>query len=170
MLLSLVVLVAVGCEKTDEVPRASASVSPPLPPPNPEEGRKILRKGRGGRILMSRGAETVKHRDRNRDGKLQLAELRAAARDILAGADKNGDGILSAEEIDAWRPSAIAERFKGLDESGDGVVNAAEAKGRWPHVVRADKNNDGQLTRDEYVASVLAGDFATSKEAGAPKK
>jgi hypothetical protein len=47
---------------------------------------------------------------------------------IIAQVDKNGDGKVSRAEYDAiWRDKATAERnFKAFDKNGDGVLTAEE--------------------------------------------
>jgi Ca2+-binding EF-hand superfamily protein len=74
--------------------------------------------------------------------------------------DKNGDGVLSADEYlppmpkdapaDAPRPPTPLI-IKALDANGDGVIDATEIANASAALKSLDKNGDGQLTRDEYI-------------------
>ena len=52
------------------------------------------------------------------------------AGDIMAGVDKNHDGKVTREEYGAiWKDKAVADRnFKMIDRNGDGVLSAEEFK------------------------------------------
>ncbi len=68
--------------------------------------------------------------------------------------DADGDGRVSEEEFF----SAPAARFTDADENGDGFLDIEEARnaGRrnqgGPLFARADSNDDGQVTREEFDA------------------
>jgi len=138
----------------------------PAPPP-PAEGER-RRRGRGGAGLIDRF-------DRNGDGVLDKTELEGipeGMRRRLGGADTNGDGTITGEELDrilgggAGRPApedggdnprperrrggGLIERF---DRNGDGVLDKEELEG-MPEGMRrrlgpADTNGDGVITPEE---------------------
>lgn len=87
---------------------------------------------------------------------IAFAAPTAASQDILVGADKNGDGLITKEEALAAREVA----FKRADRNGDGVVNAAD-RPKQPRLAaeynqrtaqlraRFDLNGDGAVTLEE---------------------
>ncbi|HWG47471.1 MAG TPA: EF-hand domain-containing protein [Gemmataceae bacterium] len=82
------------------------------------------------------------------------------AYDLLRRADKNKDGKLDADELKAAREQVVKDRIafliKELDADGDGRISKAEARGP----VRAnftviDTNKDGFINRDELLRAAL---------------
>jgi len=67
--------------------------------------------------------------DRNRDGKLDMSEMKAGfgeGGNILYAYDKNNDGFLAGAEIEdaAWLEAALGAGK--CDKDGDGVLKGAE--------------------------------------------
>lgn len=123
-----------------------------------------------GRLLFQR-------LDRDGDGRITRAEFLdptgAAARPADPGArifgllDRNGDGVITRDEMDAARKAA----FERLDANRDGHLDEAEfaarnpepdtpiappevesRQKRDPRFVQLDRNGDGRLSLDEYLA------------------
>ena len=75
--------------------------------------------------------------------------------DNLKAADKDGDGTLSREELEAHALARIVERRanrmeRRLDITGDGAVTIEEIeKHRAKQFAALDRNEDGQLDRKE---------------------
>lgn len=111
--------------------------------------------------------------DRNRDGKLSLAEWQEARNKKMSEQfrklDGNNDGALSQEELrqghrqrrqmqNAHRQQAEARRAKvrALDSNNDQALTRAEIGDRMPKLSenfeRLDSNRDGKLTREEIRA------------------
>ncbi len=99
--------------------------------------------------------------DRNKDGKVDAAELPSALNARLLEADKDGDRALSVEEVEVltgpWR-LATYERFLKLDANGDGVlkdqeIEAAKVK-NWQS---EDWNGDGAVAIAEFNRLVEGG-------------
>jgi hypothetical protein len=92
--------------------------------------------------------------DSNGDGKLTQAEVDQVRRDRFTQFDTDTDGKLSLQEyqalwLDAMRRDMV-DRFQGLDDDGDAIVTAEEFVAPFGKAVRhMDRNNDGELTRDE---------------------
>lgn len=114
--------------------------------------------------------------DRDGDGRITRAEflnpLGAAAQPADPGArifgllDRNGDGVITPDEMDAARKAA----FRRLDANRDGVLDEDEfaarnpdpgsiqppeleaRRKRDPRFVQLDRNGDGQITIEEYLA------------------
>ncbi len=106
--------------------------------------------------------------DRNGDGMITAAD-RSEARPaspilrMLTEADKDGNGKVTFEEVQAIAPGMTQTRFNRLDRNGDGVLTKADAPetpgrpGRRPGqqarlLHRADANGDLKVTYDEIVA------------------
>ncbi|MCO4319716.1 EF-hand domain-containing protein [Phyllobacterium sp. 21LDTY02-6] len=91
--------------------------------------------------------------DSNKDGSVDLAEFSNA--DRLKEADKDGDGKLSQEEMEALAMKRIVERqvqrmTKRLDVDGDGTVTIAEVeKQKAKRFALMDRNDDGKLEGKE---------------------
>jgi Ca2+-binding EF-hand superfamily protein len=88
-------------------------------------------------------------------GELQATPGRMQESALLE-ADRDGDGSVTRSEFMQHR----ADRFRRMDRNGDGVLSAddlgrlarfrREAAGRFRDFVRqADRNGDGRLTQDE---------------------
>lgn len=87
---------------------------------------------------------------------------REALIERLRAADKNNDQQVSLEEFNAAFPDAPEDAFKRRDRNADGVLSRAdlpeggpEGRRQGPPIERiraADKNEDGQVTREEWNA------------------
>ncbi len=100
--------------------------------------------------------------DTDQDGVLSARELRHAP-DILAAADTNGDGSLNGDEI----PQKLEfELTRGVDERPDTAtasrrrsMSTAKASTSGPLWFRKlDRNNDGDVSRQEFVGPPSAFD------------
>lgn len=100
-------------------------------------------------------ARMVARFDANHDGRTTLDELPPRMRERVQAADTNGDGAITAEEMQAHMQTRRAERFRRHDTNGDGAITADEAGERWERLRRADANSDGRVTAEE-----LQGAFA----------
>lgn len=104
--------------------------------------------------------------DRNRDGMIDLAEMRRARDGWVAQVDRNGDGRISRDEFLAAPPhgrngrvspmlrARRAKVFARIDMNRDGVIDAAEREAslkRW--FARRDLNTDGRLSYEELRAA-----------------
>jgi hypothetical protein len=93
--------------------------------------------------------------DSNKDGKLTQAEVDQTRRDRFAQFDTDKDGKLTLQEyqalwLDAMRRHLV-DRFQGLDDDGDAAVTVEEFIAPFSKVVhRLDRNNDSEITRDEF--------------------
>ena len=113
---------------------------------------------------------------RDGDGRITRAEFLdptgAAAQPADPGArifgllDRNGDGVITRDEMDAARQAA----FERLDANRDGVLDEDEfaarnpdpesiappelesRRKRDPRFVQLDRNGDGRISLDEYLA------------------
>ena len=106
----------------------------------PPDGGRLGRPGLGMRPSMLRTALDADH-----DGIISAAEIKNAAA-ALKTLDKNGDGIITPDEI---RPEGPPR------DGGGGPGGARREQGPPPQddmvatLMRFDKNGDGKLTRDE---------------------
>ena len=83
---------------------------------------------------------------------------------MFAGMDANGDGNVTAAEMDAYQASrphksgkhatmTSAEKIRAIDTNGDGRISAAEHEaGSQKMFARMDTNGDGHLTAAEMKA------------------
>ena len=104
--------------------------------------------------------------DVNQDGNISRDEISAHRAQKFAGADTNGDGVVSAEEFSAFaeaeherkRAERQARRFAKIDANGDGVISpeehAAMAATRVDRMFsRIDKDGDGVISETERDAA-----------------
>lgn len=98
----------------------------------------------------------VQRFDKNRDGILEMKELPELLQKRLAAADTNRDGKLSVEELHAFRAAfkGGGKKFERLDKNGDGVLTKDEVgEHKWERIAKADANKDGKVTKDELEAA-----------------
>jgi hypothetical protein len=102
-------------------------------------------------MMGGMGAELLQNVDKNGDGALSQDEINAAVDGRFVEFDVNKDGKLSLEEFRAlWaeitRPIAV-RAFQFLDPNGDAAIEKQELDDRFGHVVaRFDRNDDGMLS------------------------
>ena len=95
--------------------------------------------------------------DTDGDGQLSAAEIQAASASLLK-LDRNRDGQITADEYtpkveDKAASSDLLNRLMLLDRNGDGVLTADELPERMQAMFqRGDTNHDGKLTADEIRA------------------
>jgi Ca2+-binding EF-hand superfamily protein len=92
--------------------------------------------------------------DANQDGLITQGEIDEVQSSRLAAFDQNNDGSLTLEEYQAMWLDAMRERmvdrFQAHDDDGDAVVTVEEFVDSYSSIVRRlDRNEDGQLTRDD---------------------
>jgi len=114
-------------------------------------------------LQESLGARLVKQWDADGDRTLSLSEFGGAA-SAFAQFDRNGDGALTAGELDAGlahaqfqrRAHALTDTVMRLhDSNNDGVLTAAEL-GRGEELFSdIDANRDGHIDRDELLRAYL---------------
>lgn len=132
----------------------------------------------GGRLLNVQGERDCaplmeawrQTADRNRDGRLDLAEVLADADAFFAEVDTNRDGFLTAIELEAYReriaPGAYADEAFSVSTGGNnpdrkprsasapGPTRQLERRGRPDPVMAADANLDFRVSREELAAKV----------------
>jgi Ca2+-binding EF-hand superfamily protein len=115
--------------------------------------RKILLAAAGAAVLTAGGCGFAQAQDGSRDGGHRLFQ-----------SDSNSDGVLTRAELDAGRDAMFAR----LDGDNNGALTREELHaergerghrgGRGHHgggmhmLTSADANNDGNITRDEFLA------------------
>lgn len=85
--------------------------------------------------------------DTNKDGKLQVEELSASTGSKFDSADANKDGILSPDELSASQKNVRSESLK--ETENESLANSRAMKFK-SHYKRADENDDGQVSKEEY--------------------
>jgi len=130
---------------------------------------RILLALAAGAVLALPGAAAAKVRDFNQadgnnDGKVSSSEHEAYAKAFFRRIDANGDGNITADEVDkaagiiaGAQPNAAqlnaAYRIRRHDTNGDGVISSTEFAAAAVARFRAmDANSDGQLTAQEFAA------------------
>lgn len=107
------------------------------------------------------GAHFIENFDENGDGQVTLDEMRTKRAEIFYMLDQNEDGILDSGEydlFDATRAADQAEQGEACDHGGNGAGNGP-GKGRQGEGMArgaTDLNGDGQVTREEFLASTDA--------------
>jgi hypothetical protein len=123
----------------------------------------------GGGILYAQEAGPrgpMAHFDADGNGTITLAEARAGAAKMFAGADSDKDGRVTQEEMRAFHARMGGHHPGGghggpppgdpmhLDSDGDGAVTLAEAQdGIERHFGEIDSNRDGSITAAEIEAA-----------------
>jgi hypothetical protein len=105
--------------------------------------------------------------DANKDGKVTLAEAKAAEKTRFAAIDADKDGRLTTQELEAHRASMHGDKpanperahkhkgrgakiFAKVDANGDGAIDATESAAKAEKMfARMDDNGDGVVTKDE---------------------
>jgi len=109
------------------------------------------------------GGDKMQTMDTNKDGMISAAEHTAGARQMFLKMDVDGDGRVTATEMDAVHgmqaggtpaPSmSSADKIKTIDADHDGAITAAEHEaGSRGMFTRMDVNGDGNLTAAEMQA------------------
>lgn len=146
---TLVTLLAAGCGGTEGT---SSTASPQVVPATAPAAGRAHRRG------PPDPARLAEHLDRNHDGRIEVAELPERARERMATADADRDGVITTPELNAHMAQMQAQHFARLDPNGDGAVTAAEVEpARWAHLQAADADHDGRVTRDELQAARASG-------------
>lgn len=104
-------------------------------------------------------AAGLQRADTNGDGALSRAEAVEARRTMFTRLDRNSDGQIAMDEMDAARDriAAMARmvdgmielRSQSLDTNGDGALSETEFMARNPMFELIDRNGDGIASQDE---------------------
>jgi Ca2+-binding EF-hand superfamily protein len=87
--------------------------------------------------------------DKNKDGKVEVAELPERMQKWLGKADSNNDGAITVDELKAHAAVRREEMFKKADKDNNGVLTAEELGRRWERLQVADADKSGSVTRAE---------------------
>ena len=138
----------------------------------------------GGPMAMMQMLPLMKALDTDQDGTISASEIANASKALIQ-LDKNGDGVLSADEMRP-EPSAMPGGFAGAgpgagmpngpmagklfearDKNGDGKLTGDEIPERFQDKMKMiDKDGDGSITKAEFaVAASRMEDGAGGKKA-----
>lgn len=93
------------------------------------------------------------HADKNGDGVITQDEVPARRWERLKNADSNKDGKVTKDEMVAFFKARKEARFKSADKNGDGALTQNEVPAqRWERLRNADTNKDSKVTKDELTA------------------
>lgn len=107
------------------------------------------RKGKGQRGV------NIERIDTDKSGTISLEEFASVGLGKMIAADKDGDGILSTDEVTAAMEAERKRRreeamMKRLDVNGDGSITVAELEDRMSkQFALLDRNSDGSLSEEE---------------------
>ena len=74
----------------------------------------------------ARAEQMFEQWDADKDGKVMLEEMKAAAAERFAARDIDGDGVISREDREAQRAIRRGERFDKMDADSDGMISKEE--------------------------------------------
>lgn len=74
----------------------------------------------------SRADRMIEQWDADKDGKVTLDEMKAAAAERFARRDLDGDGVVTRADREARRAAHRDEQFDKMDADGDGVISKEE--------------------------------------------
>jgi Ca2+-binding EF-hand superfamily protein len=117
--------------------------------------------------FASDAEDMFKRMDVNGDKKVTSAEHAQFAETMFKQSDSDGSGKVSAAECEAAQAAhdknmkidkkATAAHLRLVDTDGDGQISASENSAfEKTSFARADKNNDGVLSEDEFEAAYKA--------------
>ncbi len=137
----------------------------------------------GGPMGMMQMLPLIKVLDTDQDGTLSATEIANASKTLLQ-LDKNGDGIISSEEMRP-DPSAMtgglagagpggpmngqmmAKLFESRDKNGDGKLSGDEIPERFQDKLKMiDKDGDGAITKAEFASVAGRMEEAMGKRPG----
>ena len=110
------------------------------------------------------GEDKMQMMDTNKDGVISATEHAAGAKAKFGKLDADGDGRVTAAEMDTAHSGAgagesaapamsSAEKIKTIDTDGDGAITAAEHEnGSRSMFTKMDANGDGNLSAEEMQA------------------
>jgi Ca2+-binding EF-hand superfamily protein len=93
--------------------------------------------------------------DQDQSGDVTFEEFSAVLKSRIGGADANGDGKMTVQEIaveiEKMRAERMARRIiDRFDTDGDGMLTAAEVESRQRKMFALmDRNDDGKIVKDE---------------------
>ena len=139
----------------------------------------------GGPMGMLQMLPIMKVLDTDHDGSLSASEIANASKALIQ-LDKNGDGIISAEEMKpdpSTMPGGFAgagpgpngppngpmmgKRFESLDKNGDGKLTGDEIPERMRDRLKMiDKDGDGSITKTEFASAATRMEEAAGKRPG----
>jgi Ca2+-binding EF-hand superfamily protein len=125
-------------------------------------------------VLSGAEVRALSFQDRDRDGVITRAEWQGDVQ-AFREQDRNRDGVLSGIEVRALlnssetpeetrRRQALAARFNRADRNRDSQLTREEWTGQPRAFARMDTNRDGLVTRAEFVAANTESPAATSGE------
>lgn len=165
-------LVACGgseVEPADQSQQAGLAQQQGAKAPAAEAMRPEDRGPRGHRMGPPSPEKLLERFDTNKDGQLQAAELPERMQEHIGDIDKNGDAVVSKDELTAHFTAMRAEhrakfearakeRFEKKDANHDGMLEQSEVDAEhWTKLSVADANGDQKLTPDELKAAFEAG-------------
>ncbi len=140
----------------------------------------------GGPMGMLKMLPIMKVLDSDQDGTLSASEIANASKALIQ-LDKNGDGIISAEEM---RPDAntmpggfagaepgppngqmMGKVFESRDKNGDGKLTGDEIPERLRDKMKMiDKDGDGSITKSEFASAAARMEDGAGKRPGKDAK
>jgi hypothetical protein len=156
---AVLAILAAACSQANPPPKTAQDCTEPRPAavaaaPAPAHAPRHHMPGH-----FKRGPKhSLEHWDRNRDGRVEIAELPPGHRERWAAADTDRDGVLSKDELRAFHAQRALRHFDAADKNGDGALEAGEVDPRrWARLRTADGDGDGKVTRQELEMALNQG-------------